>query len=313
MRLLFWLLFFSLSAFAYLLFWLNIAIITFFVVFFFFLISFRIVRPNTVRTVEFLGKYSRVLRQWFHIIIPILEQTKIQYLYKKNFAVEVQGVTSDNVTCFVGLNVISYVNDDKDDSLEWNIFKSIYSINDPVTMIKATIDEQLRAMMIQFTHKEIFGKREEIGQEIEEKLREKLKSFWFTLDSIQVRDVTLDKSVMDAMNKIVESLKLKEAAFNEADATKIKIVKSAEADKESKLLIGQGMAAQREAISEWFKESIEKIKSCDKSLDAKDVLAFLLNSSRIEALEKIWANNAKVIYVNENLEGKTTSLIQNEK
>lgn len=283
------------------------------IVFFFFLISFRIVRPNTVRTVEFLGKYSRVLRQWFHIIIPILEQTKIQYLYKKNFAVEVQGVTSDNVTCFVGLNVISYVNDDKDDSLEGNIFKSIYSINDPITMIKATIDEQLRAMMIQFTHKEIFGKREEIGQEIEEKLREKLKSFWFTLDSIQVRDVTLDKSVMDAMNKIVESLKLKEAAYNEADATKIKMVKAAEADKESKLLIGQGMAAQREAISEWFKESIEKIKSCDKSLDAKDVLAFLLNSSRIEALEKIGASNAKVIYVNENLEGKTTSLIQNEK
>lgn len=163
---------------------------------------------------------------------------------------EVQGVTSDNVTCFVGLNVISYVNDDNDDSSDGNIFRSIYSIDDPITMIKATIDEQLRAMMIQFSHKEIFGKREEIGQEIEEKLREKLRSFGFTLDSIQVRDVTLDKSVMDAMNKIVESLKFKEAASNEAEITKIKMVKVAEADKEAKLLIGQGMAAQREAISE---------------------------------------------------------------
>jgi hypothetical protein len=29
--------------------------------------------------------------------------------------------------------------------------------------MKSTIDEQLRAMIVSFTHKEIFGKREEIG------------------------------------------------------------------------------------------------------------------------------------------------------
>lgn len=196
-------------------------------------------------------------------------------------------MTADNVTCFIGLNVISYVNDDNDDSESGNIYKSIYSIDDPVTMIKATIDEQLRAMMVQFTHKEIFGKREEIGEEIEQKLREKLKSFGYTLDSIQVRDVSLDKSVMDAMNRVVESLKIKEAAYNEAEAEKIKQVKAAEADKEAKLLIGEGMAAQREAIAEGFKESVEKIKNSDSALTGKQVLDFLLDSARIETLEKI--------------------------
>ena len=37
-------------------------------------LSVRIVQPNTVRTVEFLGKYNRVLRQGFHLIVPVLEQ-----------------------------------------------------------------------------------------------------------------------------------------------------------------------------------------------------------------------------------------------
>ncbi len=277
------------------------------------LVSMKIVRPNTVRTVEFLGKYNRILRQWFHLIIPLLEWTKTQYLYKKNFSVQVEWVTSDNVTCFVGLNVISFVSDDGDDSQNWNIYKSIYSIDDPTTMIKATIDEQLRAMMVQFSHKEIFGKREEIGEEIEEKLRKKLKSFWYTLDSIQVRDVSLDKTVMDAMNRVVESLKIKEAAYNEADAKKIKMIKEAEANKEAKLLIWEGMAAQREAIAEWFKESVAKIKSSDSKLTGKEVLDFLLDSARIETLEKIGHDNAKVIYVNENLEAKSASLIQWEK
>ncbi len=42
---------------------------------------------------------------------------------------------------------------------------------------------------------------------------------------------------MKAMNKIVETQKLKEAALNEAEAQKIMQVKEAEAEKESKILL----------------------------------------------------------------------------
>jgi len=117
-------------------------------------------------------------------------------------------------------------------------------------MIRASIDEQLRAMMVSFTHKNIFAKREEIGQAIEERLRAKLKEFGFVVDSIQVRDVKLDSSVMHAMNKIIETEKFKEAALNEAEAKKIMQVKEAEAEMESKILLGQGMAGQRLKIAE---------------------------------------------------------------
>jgi regulator of protease activity HflC (stomatin/prohibitin superfamily) len=85
---------------------------------------------------------------------------------------------------------------------------------------------------------------------------------------------------------------------------------SAEADKEMKRLLWEGMAAQREAIATWFKDSIEKIKGTDTDLSAKEILDFLLTASRIETLEKIGMENAKIIYVNENLEAKTASMIQ---
>lgn len=152
-------------------------------------LSIRIVSPNTVRTVEFLGKFNRILRPWFHFIIPFLEWTKNQVLYRKNFPVEVEWVTQDNVTAYIWLNVIYYVDDDNNNTKNGNVFKSIYNIDDPKTMMRATIDEQLRAMIVTFTHKNIFAKREEIGQAIEVRLREKLSTFGFTLDSIQVRDV----------------------------------------------------------------------------------------------------------------------------
>lgn len=273
-------------------------------------LSIRIVSPNTVRTVEFLWKFNRVLRQWFHFILPLLEWTKSQVLFKRNFPVEVEWVTQDNVTAYIWLNVIYYVEDDENDTVNWNIYKSIYSIDDSKTMMRATIDEQLRAMIVTFTHKNIFAKREEIGEAIEERLRVKLSSFGYKLDSIQVRDVKLESTVMNAMNKIIETEKFKEAAFNEAEVKKIMQVKAAEAEKESKILLWEGMAGQRMKIAEWFKESVDLIKKTDNSLNAEKVLQFLLDSSRIETLWNIWAqNNSKLIYLNENLEWRTSKLV----
>jgi len=269
-----------------------------------------IVKPNTVRTKEVFGRYTWVLRQWFNLVIPFITKTIKQDLYRKNFPVEVEWVTSDTVTAYIGLNVIYYVNDDEDGSRKWNIYKSVYSIDDPRTMMRSTIDEQLRAMMVSFTHKNIFEKREEIWQAIEERLRGKLSTFGYKLDSIQVRDVKLDNTVMSAMNKVVETLKFKQAALNEAEAKKIMQVKEAEAEKESKILLWEGMAGQRMKIAEWFKESVDLIKKSDDSLNAEKVLAFLLDSSRIETLWNIGAqDNAKLVYLNEDMEGRASKLI----
>lgn len=275
------------------------------IIYFLFLISswVQIVQPNTVKVKEVFWKYTGVLRQWLNFVIPFITRVIRQDLFRKNLTVEVDGITSDNVTVFVWLNVIYYVQDDENDSKEWTIYKSVYSINDPKTMMSSTIDEQLRAMVSGFDHKEIFSKREEIGKAIEENLREKLSQFGYTLDSIQVRNIKLDNSVMIAMNKVVESLKLKEAALNEWEAEKIRQVKKAEADKEAKILIWQWMAGQRMEIAKWFKESIDLIMSSDKSLTWDKILKFLLDSSRIETLWNIGnSDKTKLIYLNEDLE-----------
>lgn len=292
-------------------FWILIPAIVFDI--FLITLSVRIVKPNTVKTVEFFWKYNRILRSGLNFIIPVFEITKEQVLYRINFPVDVDWVTSDNVTAYIWLNVIYYVEDDKNDTEEWSIFKSVYKISDARTMIKSTIDQELRGMIVTFSHKEIFWKREEIWNEIEEKLREKLSSFGYKLDSIQVRDVKLEQSVMSAMNKVVESEKLKEAAMNQWEAEKIMQVKKAEAEKESKILLWQGMAWQRMEIARWFKESVDMIKSSDKSLDWARILEFLLDSSRIETLWNIWDNqNTKLIYLNEDMEWRSIKARENK-
>ncbi len=267
-----------------------------------FFLGIRIVTQKTVMAVEFLGKFNRILRPGLNIIIPILEWTKSQDLFKKNFQVEVDGITKDNVTARIGLNVVYFVQDNDE-----SIYKSIYEINNSGLLIKASIDEQLRAMITDFDHKEIFTKRQEIGDEIEENLREKLSQFGFTVDSIQVQDIRLDQRVVDAMNKVIETEKLKDAAQNEGEANRIKIVKEAEANSIAKKLIGEGMAEQRKAIANGFQESIAMIQQASNVSGAM-ILQFLLDSARIETLEKVGDKNAKIIYLNENLEGHTSRI-----
>lgn len=268
-------------------------------------IGIRILPPRKVGVVTFLGKVSRVIREGFNVIIPFLESVKFTTLELINFSVKVDGITQDNVNTAVQINVIYRVKEDSQ-----SIIDSVYKNQNVVQTIKSLIEEQLRAKIFEFKHEEIFWKRNEIGDEIRSSLSVKLAEFGMELDSVQVIDIVLDNQVVQAMNQVVASQKLKIAAITEAEGRKQAEILRAEWDKEVKRLIGEGMAEQRKAIAEGFQESVEKIKSSDNSLSGTEILAFLLNSSRIETLEKVWQNNAKVIYINENLEGKTASMIQ---
>lgn len=271
------------------------------------IMGLRIVKPRTAKVVLTLGKVTRVLRDGLNIIIPFIQNTKTQSLAMTNLDVSVDGITKDNVKTIVGLNVIFKVKDD-----DRAIIDSLFIINEPIKAIRAMVEEQLRAKVYEFQHDEIFGKRNEIGDEVKQVLSEKLQEFGMELDSVQVNDIQLDHRVQEAMNSVVAASKSKLAAIYDAEGRKQSDILKAEADKEVKKLIGEGMALQREAIANGFKNSIEEIKSSDNALRGSEILDFLLAASRIETLEKIGDKNAKVIYVNENLEGKLASMI-NEK
>jgi len=165
---------------------------------------FRIVPPKEADIVLQLWKPVRVKNEWFHFIIPFIESTRRQVIYDRNIGVTVDGLTRDNVKTRVGINVVYRVQaDDK------SIMASKFDIDDPVRLVQATVDEQLRAKIFTFEHEDIFGKRDEIGMEIRETLKEKLNQYGMELDSVQVTDIALEESVMQAMNKIIEEEKRK--------------------------------------------------------------------------------------------------------
>jgi regulator of protease activity HflC (stomatin/prohibitin superfamily) len=132
-----------------------------------------------------------------------------------NLNVNVDGITKDNVNTTVNINVIYSVKED-----DQSIIDSIFKNTNVVQTIKALIEEQLRAKIFEFEHEEIFGKRNEIGDEIRQALAVKLGEFGMELDSVQVIDILLDSQVTQAMNQVVASQKMKMAAITEAEGRK---------------------------------------------------------------------------------------------
>ena len=238
------------------------------------------------------------------MIVPFLESTRRQQVYDRNIWVVVDGLTVDNVKTRVGINVVYRVKNTPE-----AIQASKFNIDDPVRLVQATVDEQLRAKIFTFEHEDIFGKREEIGDEVRETLRKKLGQYGMELDSVQVTDIALEESVMQAMNRIIEEEKNKQAIIRQAEGRKASAILDAEADRSVKQLIWEGMALQRMEIAKWFKESVEEMKSIDDTLTAAGILDFLIVSTRLETLEKIGKDNAKIVYLNENLEGKSSTLV----
>ena len=141
-----------------------------------------------------------------------MESVHYQSLALMNLNVTVDGITSDNVSTAVNINVVYRVKED-----DQSIIDSIFKNSNVVQTIKALVEEQLRAKVFEFEHEEIFGKRNEIGDEIREALEIKLAEFGMILDSVQVVDIVLDTNVISAMNQVVSAQKYKTAAITEAE------------------------------------------------------------------------------------------------
>ena len=78
--------------------------------------------------------------------------------------------------------------------------------------------------------------------------------------------------------------------MEEAEAAKIRVVKAAEADAESKRLSGEGIAQQRLEIVRGFKESVEDFQKSLKNITHEEVMQFVLMTQYFDTLNSIGAN-----------------------
>merc|ERR1712072_1590504 len=122
---------------------------------------------------------------------------------------------------------------------------------------------------------------------IKDHLSDFMQKYGFETKQVLVTDIVPDAKNRRAMNEINVNQRLRVAKQERAEADKILAVKRAEADAESKYLMGIGVAAQRRALVDGLKSSVMDFSNSVDGMGPKDVLELVLVTQYFDTLKEI--------------------------
>ena len=255
--------------------------------------SVKIIPQQQMGVVERLGKFNRIMGPGLNFLIPLIERVAGKESIRiRQLDVPVETKTKDNVFVNLGVSVQFIAVSDK-------IFDAFYRLTDVELQITSYVYDVVRGEVPKKTLDEVFETKEDLAQIIKADLSDSMDDFGYSIIKSLITDIDPAPNVKSAMNQINATARLLVAAQNEAEADKIRQVKSAEAEAESKKLQGEGIAQQRAAIIEGFKDSINDLKQVTGSeVETQDVMNMVMMVQYFDALRDIGTsgqNNAVLI------------------
>ncbi len=235
------------------------------------------------------GKFIKIVGPGLHFYIPFVQ--KIHKISNKtqqnNFEFSI--MTKDKVFASLRLST-QYKIEPHDTS------KAFFSLSDPKSQIESYVENSVRSYATKSTLTELFESFDEIGKLITESLHDKMYEHGYTLENILVTGIKPDKEVENAINRTSASERLKEAAKNEAEAEYTRKIREAEGERDKKILHGQGIAGQRQAIINGYQESVQDMVDHTGLLPLQ-ILDFMLKTQELDTKEQIGkSSNAKVLF-----------------
>jgi regulator of protease activity HflC (stomatin/prohibitin superfamily) len=238
------------------------------------------VRTYTAAIVERFGKFHRIERPGLHVLIPFAESVYYVDLQVKQVQIAVETKTRDNVFVQIPVSVQYQVLDDK-------IYDAFYKLSAPQKQIESFVFSSILGHVPKLTLDETFEQQSGISINVKTELDSIMCGFGFNILTALVTDIIPDVKVKTAMNDINAAQRAQVAAQARGEAEKILKVKQAEAEAQSKALQGQGIAAERQAIIDGLRSSIEHFRESVPGATAEDVMALVLVTQYFDTLKDI--------------------------
>ncbi|MCX6351726.1 MAG: SPFH/Band 7/PHB domain protein [Bacteroidetes bacterium] len=246
------------------------------VIFFFFLIGIRIVRPTHRGIVERLGKYHRFANYGYNWVIPFIDR-----MYQVNITEQMinadkqEIITNDNLNASVDAQIYFKLKPDEE-----SIKSSQYNVNNIQYQIVNLARTTLRNIIGTMTLKSANSERGKINVKLLATLKEETQSWGIDIVRAELKEIDPPKDVQETMNKIVKAENEKMAAIDfataietKADGEKRAAIKRSEGIKQSRILEAEGEAGAiqlvNEAAEKYFignAQILRKIEAVEKSL-----------------------------------------------
>ena len=244
-----------------------------------------IIKEQSSVVVERFGKFIKIADSGLNFIIPFIDKKAAAVnLRVQQLDVTIETKTLDDV--FVNLQVsVQY-------SVRRNMVKeAFYSLDNPTNQISSYIFDDVRAEVPKLELDDVFAKKDDIAVAVQQNIAQSMGKYGYDIIKALITDIDPDHKVKESMNRINAAKREKEAALEEAEANKIRIVKKAEAEAEAKRLSGEGIAQQRLEIVRGFKESVEDFKKSLKTVTHEEIMQFVLMTQYFDTIKDIGANS----------------------
>ena len=241
--------------------------------------TFFTVSHQSAALIERFGKFVRVAYPGLNLKIPFLEKVQGHVSLRiLQLDVEIETKTYDDVFVRVVTSVQYHVLPEK-------IYEAFYRLDSAEQQIQSYVFDVVRARIPKIKLDDVFSKKDEIADSVKNELEEAMDDFGYGIIKALVTDIDPDARVKTAMNEINEAQRLRIAATERGEAEKIMKIKQAEADAESKILQGKGIAGERKAIIDGLKHSLEEFSRDVKNTDTKDVMNLIMMAQYFDTLK----------------------------
>ena len=245
--------------------------------------------------IENWGKFSQVGQPGCHCLTPCMSNVagKVS-LRLEEMRVRIDSKSKDNVFLTVSVGVQYQI-------LPQSIEKAFYTLESPQVAINAYIQNAVRGHIPTHDLDDIYSSREEISFAVKKEIDQHMAGYGYEVVSVLLTDIEPAHKVTEAMNQIQTYSRLKTAAVDKAEAHKIQVIKSAEADAESKRLSGVGLAEQRRAIVGGLQASIETFQEGVRDLSHEDIMSLLLLNQYFDTLNHVAkSSSGTTLFLNHN-------------
>lgn len=211
------------------------------------------VEQQTRAIIERFGKFDKIASPGLNFKVPLIDRIAGRVTLRvRELEIKVESKTRDDV--FVDLLIaVQYFVRESDEA----VMSAFYKLTSPQQQISSYVFDTVRALVPEMPVDNVFSEKEKIAMAVKDRLADTMEQFGYTILQALVNDIQPDETVKQAMNKVNASARLREAARNEAEAKKIRVIAEAEAEARAKELQGVGIARQRLAIARGLKESVD--------------------------------------------------------
>lgn len=265
---------------------------------------FRFVGTAHTGVKQSFGKFTELCPPGLNFNIPLVQKITVvsNMVQNKNFEIRVK--TKDDVFADLHIGVQLQI-------LPEDTEKAFFKLQDPSKQIESYIQNIVRSQAPKMTLDNLFESQNTISKSVSEHLKTRMSEFGYTIIDTLVKDIVPDKEVSTAMNKINASERLKQAAKNEADANYIREIRQAEADRDRKILQGEGISGQRLAILKGYETGVDNMAK-SLGLTPRDIIDFVMKTQHLDTLESIGKSpNAKTVFMAHDPNSSSLKLVEN--